>query len=340
LTLEPLQTPVFYVDLASRTGLRRRGPAPLEGRVLFLDTQPLHVLLRDHLAELEQKVRHDPMSDKTGRRTEQHRLYAKLAAQADPEFRPFARRGERAAATGEVDAILGFARITGFLREEERTPIPPFEPDHNYGGTLELAVFGHARHEDERRQKRVRGRLESFAAHGGPWAVKDISQSGFRLIAPMDVAATITLGTLTALRALGHPAWTLGVVRRMRRMTAERAEIGLQVIATTLVVVTLTEQYKPGISGYSVDGEAAEANGRSFDALFLSLRKPESDVAVQSLIVPEVDYQPSRRFHLHTPRGSCPIHFGSLLERGNDWVWTAIDPVKFDVGQPARSPES
>jgi hypothetical protein len=141
---------------------------------------------------------------------------------------------------------------------------------------------------------------------------------------------------LAALRALGQPTWTLGVVRRMRRLTAERAEIGLQIMATTLVVVTLSEQRKLGVSGYSVDGEAAEAKGHTFNALFLALRRPDSDVAVQSLIVPEVDYQPSRYFRLQTPKASCPIRFGGLLERGNDWVWTAIDPVEIDVEPPAN----
>ena len=338
LAIEAPPVPAFYVDLASRTGLRRRGPAPLEGRALFLDTRPLHALLREHLAGLEHKVRLDPLSDKTGRRTEQHALYAKLAAQADPEFRPFARRGERAPATGEVDAIIGFGKITGFLREEERMPIPEFEPGHNYGATMELAVFGHMRNEIDRRRELVHHRLESYAAAGGPWAVKDMSQSGFRLVAPMDVAASITLGTLTALRAVGQSTWTLGVVRRLRRLTSERAEVGLQIIANTLIVVTLAEPRKVTDAGYSVDGEAAETSERTFNALFLALRKRDSDASVQSLIVPEGDYQPSRRFRLQTPKTSCTIRFGSLLEQGSDWTWTAIEPV--ELGATRSTPPS
>ncbi len=338
LAIEAPPVPAFYVDLASRTGLRRRGPAPLEGRALFLDTRPLHALLREHLAGLEHKVRLDPLSDKTGRRTEQHALYAKLAAQADPEFRPFARRGERAPATGEVDAIIGFGKITGFLREEERMPIPEFEPGHNYGATMELAVFGHMRNEIDRRRELVHHRLESYAAAGGPWAVKDMSQSGFRLVAPMDVATSITLGTLTALRAVGQSTWTLGVVRRLRRLTSERAEVGLQIIANTLIVVTLAEPRKVTDAGYSVDGEAAETSERTFNALFLALRKRDSDASVQSLIVPEGDYQPSRRFRLQTPKTSCTIRFGSLLEQGSDWTWTAIEPV--ELGATRSTPPS
>src|SRR5712691_1736404 len=95
LTLEPSSVTSFYVDLGSRAGLRRRSPAPLEGRVLFLDTRPLHALLMQNVAVLEQKIRSQPLSEKTARRSEQLALLSKLASQVDPEFKPFARRGER-----------------------------------------------------------------------------------------------------------------------------------------------------------------------------------------------------------------------------------------------------
>ena len=110
LTLEPTSVSSFYVDLGGREGLRRRAPAPLEGRVLFLDTRPLHAVLSQNIVTIEQKIRHQPLSDKTPRRTEQLTLLTKLAAQVDPEYRPFARRGERTAAVGVVDAIVGILR--------------------------------------------------------------------------------------------------------------------------------------------------------------------------------------------------------------------------------------
>src|SRR5207248_2201053 len=42
LSLEPKTVTSFFVDLASREGLKRRTSAALEGSVLFVDTQPLH----------------------------------------------------------------------------------------------------------------------------------------------------------------------------------------------------------------------------------------------------------------------------------------------------------
>ncbi len=328
LTLEPSSVTSFYVDLGSRAGLRRRSPAPLEGRVLFLDTRPLHALLMQNVAVLEQKIRGQPLSDKTGRRSEQLALVSKLASQVDPEFKPFARRGERTSAAGAVTAIVGFGKISGYLREEERHPAPVLEQGTSFGGTMELAVFGRARNEVHRKVEQAQRRLDAYAAPGGPWEVKDVSQTGFRLLAPMSVANAVTLGTLAAIRPHGERVWVLGIVRRMRRLTADRAEIGLQVIASSLSSVDLIEQRKAQEDDYSVDGEATTINGRIFQGLFLSLRKRETDAAVTSLIMPAVEYQPARRFKLQTPRAMNAIKLGRLLEQQPEWVWTAVEPLE------------
>jgi hypothetical protein len=235
---------------------------------------------------------------------------------------------------------MGFTRITGYLREEERAPVPELEPGHSYGGTMEIAVFGHARNEDQLRQQLVRRRFENFAGTAGTWDVKDVSHSGMRLIAPMDVATTITLGTLCALRAVGQHGWALAVVRRMRRLTAERAEIGVQVIANSLIAVTLVEPKRAGTEGYSVDGVGAGDDGRRFAALFLALRRRDADSSVQSLIVPPAEFQPTRRFRLETTKAAYPVRFGSLLEQAPDWVWAAIEPIDLAVPPTSLLPPS
>ncbi len=332
LTLEPSSVSSFYVDLGSREGLKRRTSAPLEGRVLFLDTRPLHAMLMQNVVVIEQKIRHQPLSDRTPRRSEQLALLTKLASQVDPEFRPFARRGERTAAVGVVDAIVGFSKIAGFLHEEERDPLPRIEPGKSFGGTMELAVFGRSRNEDDLRRELARHRLSTWGAAGGPWEVKDISQTGFRLVAPMSAASAVTLNTLAAIRPYGHAFWTLGIVRRMRRLTSDRAEIGLQVIANTLIGVELCEQRRGSESPYSVEGENSTLDGRVFAGLFLALRKRDSETAVQSLIVPAVEYQPARRFRLNTPRQTVPVRFGRLIEQQPDWVWAAVEPLDLGNG--------
>ncbi len=325
LTLESSSVTSFYVDLGSREGLRRRTPAPLEGRVLFLDTRPLHATLMQSVVMLDQKIKHQPLSERVPKRVEQLALVTKLASQVDPEFKPFARRGERTAAAGVVDAIVGFGKISGFLKAEELSPIPALEAGKSFDGTMELAVFGRMRNQVDRRLEVVRLRLATFTSPGGPWEVKDISQTGYRLLAPMSAANAVTLGTLAALRAHGETQWSLGIVRRIRRMTSDRAEIGLQIIANTLIGVDLVEQRKGVDSDYSVDGENTAINGRMFHGLFLALRRRTADSSVQSLIVPAVEFQPSKRLKLITPKSATAIRFGRLIEQQPDWVWATLE---------------
>jgi cyclic-di-GMP-binding protein len=212
------------------------------------------------------------------------------------------------------------------------------EHGKSFGGTMELAVFGRMRNEPDRRLELARRRFATFAAPGGPWEVKDVSQTGFRLLAPMSVANAVTLGTLAAIRPHGQTPWTLGIVRRMRKMTADRAEIGLQVIANSLIGVDLVEQRKRGESDYSVDGEAVTINGRTFHGLFLTLKKREADAAVQSLIVPAAEYQPNKRLKLMTSKSTNPIRFGRLLEQQPDWVWATVEqPLELTQPMPSSN---
>ena len=338
-SLEASSATSFYVDLAGREGLRRRTPAPLEGRVLFLDTRPLHAVLLQHILVLEQKVRMQPLSDRTPKRAEQLALLRKLAAQADPEFKPFARRGERTASGGTVDAIVGFARIASYLREEDRNPVDRADTGQSFGATMEIAVFGRLLNEQDRIHEQARRRLAAHATPGGPWEIKDISQTGYRLVAPMLVASGVTLGTATALRPHGSASWALGVVRRIRRLTSDRAEIGLQLVANAMIGVDLVEQRKSLDADYSVDGESTTINGRTFGGLFLALRKRGSETPVHSLMLPAVEYQPSRRLKLQTSRTLTPIRLGRLLEQQPDWVWAAIEPLSGELPLPTMNDE-
>jgi hypothetical protein len=330
LNIEASSAATFYVDLSARAGLKRRTPQPLEGRVLFLDTRPLHAMLMQNVVMLEHKVRNNPLSDRTSRRADQLNLLSKLASQVDPEFKPFARRGERTTTDGSVDAIIGFVKISGFLRDEGLTTsiVERKRGPSTFGDTVEIATFGRMRGEAARVSEMTQRRLANYAAPGGSWEVRDVSQTGFRLVAPMSMINVVTLGTIAAIRPKSQTdgRWTVGIVRRMKRLTTERAEIGLQVIANNLIAVELAE-IKRGEADYSVDGETPTVSSRRFNGLFLSLKKRESEPAVQTLVVPPGEYQAGKRLHMGVGQSSQRIAFGRLLEQQPDWVWATVEPL-------------
>jgi hypothetical protein len=330
LNIEASSASTFYVDLSARAGLKRRTAQPLEGRVLFLDTRPLHAMLMQNVVMLEHKVRNNPLSDRTPRRADQLNLLQKLASQVDPEFKPFARRGERTSADGSVDAIIGFAKISGFLRDEEMTAhiVERKRGPSTFGDTVEIATFGRMRGEEARVTDMTQRRLANYAAPGGSWEVRDVSQTGFRLVAPMSMMNVVTLGAIAAIRPKSQTdlRWTVGIVRRMKRLTTERAEIGLQVIANHLTGVELAE-VRRGEADYSVDGETPTVSSRRFSGLFLSLKKREGEASVQTLVVPPGEYQSGKRLHMNVGAASKLIAFGRLLEQHPDWVWATVEPL-------------
>jgi len=317
----------FYVDKAHGTGLRRRGADPLEAEVLFLDTDPLHSLLQHYILAIEQKIRSQPLSSKTSLRAERLTLLTKVAAQVDTQFRPVQRRGERTAAAGRVDAIVGLSAICGYLREEERAPIPELDTVSTFSGTLDLAVFGHLRNDRDKRKELARRRIAAFAPPGGAWDMKDVSATGVRLIAPMEAACTLTLGMVAVLRGESELVWRLGVIRRMRRMTPERAEVGLQRIADTVAVIDMVAQ-APGEN--AAEGITTQRE-RRFRGLLLILRQANRTNAVQSLIMPLAEYRPRSKYRLCTSQRDYPIRCGTLLERGADWVWVSLEPLAIEA---------
>jgi cyclic-di-GMP-binding protein len=326
LTLEPKTVTSFFVDLASREGMKRRTTGALEGSVLFVDTQPLHAALMHQQLSLEQAIRTRPRSDETARVSDQLCLLRRFAAKVDPELKFLARHGDRATADGNVDAIIGLTKIAAYLREEDRDPDFQHYAGKTFGSSLELAVFGRIRNENDRRMELARHRLSQYVAAGGPWEIKDVSLTGFRLMAPMKAASDLPIGTLVAIRPQAGSQWTLGIVRRMRRHTSERTEIGLEVVASTLVGVDLIEQRKSSDTNYLVDGEDGIINGRSFIALFLTLKKGDSGQVVKSLIVPAGEYQSSKRLTLITSKSIYRVVLGGPIEQQGEWVWTPVEP--------------
>ena len=336
-SLKPSTANSFYIDLAGSTGFQRRALAPLEGRVLFCDLRPLLALMQQNRIVLEEAVRNEPRTGKKSKHRHQLELFVKVASRIDPDFKPLARHGERKPASGAVDAVVGFSNICSFVRSD-MTRQTDQSAGRNFGTTMELAVFGRSRVETELQRELAAGRVSTYATSGGPWEMKDISASGFRLYAPMSIAGELMLSMLVAIRRQGDETWVLGVIRRIRRLTTKDAEIGLQLIANSIASADLTEQKKSPDASYSVNGENSAHKGRQFYGLFLSFRRRPEEAPVQSLIVPSGEYHPSRRYTLRTGGTTRTIRHGRLLEEHTGWVWSVIDNVAPDAEATGSRP--
>ena len=340
LALKPTTSTSFYVDLTGSSGFQRRALHPLEGRVLFCDFRPLLALMQQNRVVLEEAVRNEPRKGKKSKHRQQIELFIKLASRIDPEFKPIPRQGERRPATGAVDAVVGFWDISAFVRSGMLKQSKDPGSGRNFGNTMELAVFGYSRAESALQRELDGRRVATLPSSGRPWEIKDISTSGLRLHAPMNVAGELALNMLVAIRRHGEENWVMGVIRRMRRLTTKDAEIGLQLIAHSLASAELTEQKSTRDSSYSINGENPAVRGRQFHGLFLSFRRRPEEAWVQSLVVPAGEYHPSRHYTLRTGQNARTIRHGRLLEEHTNWVWTVIDYIVPDADAVGPRPSA
>ena len=95
---------------------------------------------------------------------------------------------------------------------------------------------------------------------------------------------------LVAIRRRGEDAWVMGIVRRMRRLSAQDAEIGLQLIANTLASAELSSSARRATPTIRSTAQHRRSPAAQFHGLFLSFNRRPDEPPVQSLIVPAVEY--------------------------------------------------
>ena len=152
--------PSFYVDLGARSGLSAARPGPLEGRVLFLDTRPLHAMLMQNVVMLEQKVRERAAvrPDAAPHRAAQPDDQARRAGRSRSSSRS---RGAASASARRAASTRSSAspRSPAILRDEERASAgrQRHRTGKSFDDTMELAVFGRMRNENDAARRKSRG---------------------------------------------------------------------------------------------------------------------------------------------------------------------------------------
>ena len=299
-------------------------PAPLEGRVLFLDTRPLHAVLMQNVIMLEQKIKGQPLSERTPRRSEQLGLVDQARVAGRPGVQavraPRRAHGRRRAPSTRSSASPRSPRSCA-RRSATRFRCSSRQELRRHDGAR--GVRAHAQRDATAASSMARRRLAAFAAPGGPWEVKDVSADRLP-----PARADERRQCRHAGHAGGDPPARPDAVDAGHRPPDEAADHRPRRDRTAG-----DRQH----AGRRRPGRAAQAratpttrstastttiNGRTFQGLFLALRKRDGEPPVQSLIVPAVEYQPPSASSCMTAKSIAPDPLGRLLEQQPDWVWT------------------
>ena len=120
----------------------------------------------------------------------------------------------------------GWTEIPILMRQAE--PWRTYEPfKYEYGGPL-----GPAAQSGVEAPNYVAPRAEySLHSNQRGWQVLDTSESGYRIQSRAPAAAQLQIGALLVLLLEGESSWRIGIVRRLKRRTAEHTELGVEIIA-------------------------------------------------------------------------------------------------------------
>ena len=320
-TLPPTSDEYWVLDLAKAEGLFASPPAKEAGKLRYLDIAPLHTQLSALIASMTAQLAQG------GARAEQGEIKMRLALAKRlellwlPNARPQPRRGERRTDARAILVAPGWAEIAILMREAR--PWRPHDPyKYTYDDATELVALGRA----QTPKKDTAAMKDNLHPDRRGWQVLDTSESGCRIHSATRQAAHLQIGNLVGLLLEGDSRWRVGIVRRLKRRTAEHTELGLEIIAENSLLI-MPEPVTARASGYSVNGIDVNTTGKRFDALYVPPQQREQYTPVRSIVVPAAEFSPGRMLSVSVEGEVHQIRLAVTIEQSRDWVWTTFEVV-------------
>ena len=322
LTATPTpDAPHWLLDLGKSEGLFAPRAGQASSGVLYLDITPLRTKLTALIASTSGQL--VPSAAKADVREIKERLA--LAKRLDllwlPNARPLPRRGERRTDERAILVAPGWNAIAILMREAR--PWRPHDPyKYTFDDAAELVALGRA----QAQKKDAANVKENLHPDRRGWQVLDTSESGCRIQSSTRNAANLQIGDLLGLLLEGDSRWRIGIVRRLKRRTAEHTELGIEIIAENTVLV-MPEPVATRDTGYSVNGTDVSSKRQAFDALYVPPQQRPNLAPVRSLVLPTAQFSPGRMLMVKLEGLNHQIRLAVTIEQTREWVWTTYEPL-------------
>jgi hypothetical protein len=336
----------FYVDLSGVEGLRRKRFQPTGGQFLYLDTTPMHGRIVQYQQALKDELSKGPSRQVETQVSEQLSAISKVVDYFAPEFKPVTRNEPRAQEAIRARLVIGFRPSWNTLTEmdrwlERKAKGPAGQQKYSYTDKQALFIYGHISEQTGKQREQQEAKAREKAPEGPPMPVLgdpcqilDRGPTGCRVLTKGNGLTVSDLGTLAIFQEEGREDWTLGIVRRIKRITADQVDLGLQIIALRPVRIMIQAQRHRLPSGYSVDGEETTIQGQRREGFYLTPIDPDGKSASKTLIVPASEYEANQVINVNTGQTTYSILLRHALERHAEWVWTTMEVV----GKTAATP--
>lgn len=139
---------------------------------------------------------------------------------------------------------------------------------------------------------------------GENWEVEDISVTGFRSVLPSNRADGIKIGSLVGSKPENVPHWGAGIVRRLSRDENNNLHVGVEVISTQIIGISLTDRI------YSSESETQVA---------LYLNRPNDTSGEAWLLMKPDTFSLSRSLNMEKSGKSYLLLPLARVEGGDDY---------------------
>lgn len=301
----------WALDLTKPQGLLPAPAAELPGEVLYLDIAPLRTAFD---ALIQSMTEHLAKSSEAGDRIETRERLAlarRLRRLVLPNAPPQPRRGERVADKRPVLVASGWMEIPILMRNMR--PWQPTEPfKYTYGDNTGAAAT-------ISKGRRMEAPVDALPHDRRGWELLDTSESGYRIQSRTRSGALLQVGALIALLPHEENGKRVGIVRRLKRRTADHTEVGVEIISDNAQLMTV-EPLEAEVTVFP-----AAKTARSFTAIYAPPQQRAQTAPMHCLVLPTAEFRQGRLLSL---KGSGPVNkarLAVLIEYTKDWVWATLE---------------
>jgi hypothetical protein len=151
------------------------------------------------------------------------------------------------------------------------------------------------------------------------WDVEDISATGFRSVLPSARVDGIKIGSLIGSKPENIPNWGAGIVRRLSRDEQNNMHVGVEVLSTQIVGISLTDRV-----------QAADEDVQ----IALYLNRPADTSGEAWLLMRPNTFSPNRSMNMDMEGKQYLLLPLALVETGDDY-----DLARYRLMEPDATPE-
>lgn len=238
-----------------------------------------------------------------------------------------------------IEVVHRLATLHRLVRhpDEQRLHTAGALPQDSFSSASDLRIYGFV---TSRRKDKVSPAVSGRAGETplakevfNKWEIENISQTGLGVSLDAGGNEWVGLGELLGYKEGESSSWSLGIVRRIRRLQREKIFLGIETLTDRPVAAALR-----GMDAKTVDPRVMHEHvwQGGVIALFVPLTRGER--GINALILPVASYMLGKQFCMSARGKFFQIALGKVLEKGRDWYLVEIELVKALEGMAPATP--